>query len=79
MRTVPEQYQDFVRFRPTLDQSETTIAGEIVSVTVRQAIPGGAVMKLASKTETFGPFRLTPVVVSELVMMLSRTNPQHSR
>ena len=73
-----QEYDDFDKFRPTLDPSETK-AGEIVSGAVLQAIPEGAVLKLATKTKTFGPFRLTPVAVSKLVQALYQTNPQVMR
>ena len=76
-----QQYDDFDKFRPTLDPSEAKAAGadgEIVSYALLQAIPEGAVLKLATKTKTFGPFRLTSIAVSKLVVELNRT-PQHRR
>jgi hypothetical protein len=75
--TRQQQDDDFDNFRPILNRSEEAAASEIVSCAVLQAIPGGALLKLATKTMIFGSFRLTPVAVSELVSELYQTNPQH--
>jgi hypothetical protein len=79
--TLQQQEDDFDKFRPTLDATEATTPagpdGEIVSWAVLQAIrPEGVILKLATKTKSFGPFRLTPVAVTKLVLTLNKT-PQH--
>lgn len=74
------QYHDFDSHRPTFEPSEEAQApagpdGEIVSFAVRQ-VRNGVLLKLATKTKTFGPFRLTPIAASEMVRELSPM-PQH--
>jgi hypothetical protein len=73
------QEKEFEAFLPswTADQAGLAAQQTIVSAAVRQAFPGGAILMLATKAGTLGPFALNPVVVSELAAALARTNPQY--
>jgi hypothetical protein len=77
-----QQWEDFDKFKPALEPSLARAAagpdGEVVSGALLAAISGGAVLKLATKTKTFGPFHLTPAAVSGLVQRLNEM-PQISR
>jgi hypothetical protein len=74
------QADDFEKHLPTwLDDEVTDFRdqyGEIVSVAVRTAPPHGTILKLASKTHSFGPMLLTPIAASNLLQLLSKVAPQ---
>ena len=74
------QADDFEKYLPTWQEDEVTAfidqCGEIVSVAVRTAPPHGTVLKLASKTHSFGPMLLTPIAASNLLQLLYRIAPQ---
>ena len=51
--------------------------GEVVSVRAVRAMPYGVTVKFATKTQTFGPMLLTPVVVTQLLQLLNQEGTQH--
>jgi hypothetical protein len=74
------QADDFEKYLPAWRDDEITAFaeqhGEIVSVTVKAALPHGTVLKLASKTNSFGPMLLTPIAASNLLRALAEIAPQ---
>jgi hypothetical protein len=76
------QSEEFKKYLPTWNDEEALAFseqhGEIVSVAVKPAVPYGTMVKLASKTHSFGPMRLTPIAASNLVRLLAKMAPQTS-
>lgn len=74
--TIKRQTDEFEKYLPTWTNEDATgfhrAHGEIVSAIARRAIPYGVTVKLATKTHSFGPMLLTPVVVEQLIQQLKQ-------
>ena len=74
--TIKRQTEDFEKYLPDWTNEDAAAFhrahGEIVSAVARRAIPYGVTVKLVTKTHSFGPMLLTPVVVEQLIQQLKQ-------